>query len=88
MAYAGSVSHDAKDESKFWAAEELVLLVRESPERAWPLIQEAVRRSKTDRVLALSLENLVWLRQRRSGHCSNDQQVCDDLQGVEVAERA
>jgi hypothetical protein len=69
MSYAESVSRDAPDDSKLDSAEQLNRLVRDDPERAWLLVQEALRRSRDDRVLAFvaagPLEDLVRLHARQ-----------------------
>ena len=68
MAHAESVGHgtrEANEELGLESAEDLDRLVRDAPERAWPLIQGAIQRSSSDHVLAFvaagPLEDLVRL---------------------------
>jgi hypothetical protein len=95
MAYADSVARGAADDSNLAAAEELNQLVRVNPERAWPLIKEAVRLSPNDRVLAFvaagPLEDLIRLHARQfidriEAAASSDNRFRWALSGVWVSD--
>jgi hypothetical protein len=68
LAYAASVRDGVLDNSKQWVFDEFNRLVREEPEEAWRLIQDAVHRSGNDQILAFvaagPLEDLIRLHAR------------------------